>query len=346
MYRGTSRPEKKVIHVGQHGDYAGGIAQVVNVYLTWRIPQLEIAAWRTTRGRRDFLAPWFSLVTLGRLIFAARRQDSLLVFHLSQGGSWLREGTLLRIARRLGWRSVAQIHGSGFVSYAKRHSEAVRKVLEAAERSYVLSDDSAAAISQLLGSNGSVVRIRNLVSMPESSWKSTTIVFGGSVGRRKGVDTLVAAWESASLRLPNWRLIVAGPHEPGFILPPLERMQVTGALSNREVGDLLSKALVAVLPSRAEALPMFLLEAMSHGCVPVSTEVGQIKELVEDIGVTVPAGDSTLLAGALISLCNSEDLAARGQAARRRVSEQYSEDTQRQHLVKEWMKDLEPRRIR
>jgi glycosyltransferase involved in cell wall biosynthesis len=68
------------------------------------------------------------------------------------------------------------------------------------------------------------------------------------------------------------------------------------------VQDALASASIAVLPSREEAFPMFLVEAMAHGCAIVATDVGGVRELMGDAGVLVPADDADALGAALAGL--------------------------------------------
>ena len=56
---------------------------------------------------------------------------------------------------------------------------------------------------------------------------------------------------------------------------------------------------MAVLPSREEAFPMFLLEAMAHRCAIVATDVGGVQELMGSAGELVPSGDADALGRAL-----------------------------------------------
>ena len=66
-------------------------------------------------------------------------------------------------------------------------------------------------------------------------------------------------------------------------------MTMLGTVERDEVLRRLSRAAIPVLPSRYEALPMSLLEAMAHGCAVVATPVRQVEELVDGCGVLLPA---------------------------------------------------------
>ena len=84
---------------------------------------------------------------------------------------------------------------------------------------------------------------------------------------------------------------------------------------------------VFCLPSRAEGLPLVLLEAMSRARPVVATAVGGTPELVEHekTGLLVPPGDVGALREALERLLRDPDLARRlGENAGRRVRQRFS----------------------
>lgn len=62
----------------------------------------------------------------------------------------------------------------------------------------------------------------------------------------------------------------------------LDNFYVTGALSNTLTKKLISISDVLVLTSQFEGVPMVILEAMSLGIPVVSTNVGAIKEIIDD----------------------------------------------------------------
>ena len=67
----------------------------------------------------------------------------------------------------------------------------------------------------------------------------------------------------------------SGPDQREFLLYSAQslvdgQMRFVGSLSNQQVRTLMSRSDVFVLPSAFEGLPISLLEAMSHGLVPVS----------------------------------------------------------------------------
>lgn len=94
-----------------------------------------------------------------------------------------------------------------------------------------------------------------------------------------------------------------------------------------DVPDLMQAADVVCLTSRAEALPMVILEAMALGRPVIATAVGGIAETVLDgqTGVVTPVDDGGALTRALLALADdSAALEAMAAAARHRYEEHYS----------------------
>jgi glycosyltransferase involved in cell wall biosynthesis len=88
-----------------------------------------------------------------------------------------------------------------------------------------------------------------------------------------------------------------------------------------DVAPALGEADVFVLSSRSEGMPMSVLEAMAAGLPVVATDVGGLRELVdEQNGVLVPRDDARSLAEALTRLVVDGDLRRRlGAASRQRA---------------------------
>lgn len=76
-----------------------------------------------------------------------------------------------------------------------------------------------------------------------------------------------------------------------------ERVRLLGEQSN--VAEFFEAEDIFCLSSRSEALPISLLEAMSRGLVPVVTDVGSCKEVVEGCGLVVPPENPAALREAL-----------------------------------------------
>ncbi len=109
------------------------------------------------------------------------------------------------------------------------------------------------------------------------------------------------------------------------------RLGVAGRVSflgqRDDVGRLVCAYDVVALPSLSESLPFSLLEGMACARPAVATDVGGVRELVEDgvSGYVVPPADPAALADALVGLlCDPQAAERMGRAARRRVEERFS----------------------
>jgi glycosyltransferase involved in cell wall biosynthesis len=81
----------------------------------------------------------------------------------------------------------------------------------------------------------------------------------------------------------------------------------------RDVDAILPGCDLFVLPSRDDAFPTVLLEAMAAGLPAVASAVGGIPEIVtpDVTGVLVPPGDAETLAAAIVDLLHDAPRAAR-----------------------------------
>ena len=332
-----------VVHVGEAGPVPCGMAQVVNEYLSWPFSSLDVQAMVSTRGHRgDRLSPVLTAACAVRMLgcrFSGR--PHAFVVHLSSGGSFVREGGLALLARTLRFPVAVQLHGSVFAPFAAAHPRLVRAVLCRADAVYLLTSQTQRLVEGLLGpaSRPRLVKVANGVAVPEElPAKERVVVFAGIVGERKGADVLLEAWRLVQSRHPGWLLVLAGPVEPEIAALPVPPATVLpGQLQRAEVQEWQARAAVAVLPSRDEALPMFLLEAMARGCAVVGTPVGDVAMLLDGCGRVVPVDDTDALAETLTGLLSDpEAVAELGDAARARVVERYAAATLVPTFEYEW----------
>jgi glycosyltransferase involved in cell wall biosynthesis len=92
-----------------------------------------------------------------------------------------------------------------------------------------------------------------------------------------------------------------------------------------DVPALLSLADLAVIPSRAEAMPMVLIEAMALGVPVVGTDVGDIRHIVEESGsgIAVPVDDPDAFLAACHEILSDRGLSERLSESARAQSKNY-----------------------
>ena len=161
-----------------------------------------------------------------------------------------------------------------------------------------------------------------------------TIAMVACLREEKRVDVLIDAAPLILARHPEAEILIVGD---GACRAELEARARANHVAERvrflghrdDVPAVLADADIFVLPSRSEAFPNAILEAMMSGLPIVASSVGGIPELVEDgrTGRLVPPGDTAQLAAATIDILDNPDRATQmGKTARRRIEEQYSFD--------------------
>lgn len=334
-----------LVHVGIMGEQPGGMAQVVNEYLTWQFEDVQITGMLTTTGRHDPKALFRSIACAYKLLIARCGKNPVAaVFHLSQRGSFVREGMLLWWASRLGIPTAAQIHGSQFVEFSHAYPQIVKLCLQNANKVYTLTDRTSRAVEILFDDNTGpvIVKVRNAVALPPDprSTQSRKIVMAGLLGRRKGVDVLLAAWTKLAHVYPDWELDLVGPRSSDIAeWPTMPGLNYIGAEAHHDLMARIDDSEIAVLVARDEALPMFLLEAMARSCAVVTTSVGQIPELVTpECGRIVRVGDIAETAEAIKELiCDEPMRRKQGAECRSRIAKAYSSEAVRPILHSEWV---------
>jgi glycosyltransferase involved in cell wall biosynthesis len=152
----------------------------------------------------------------------------------------------------------------------------------------------------------------------------------GSIGRlerQKGYDVLVDALPA----LPDATAVLVGDgaerdalEEQARELDVADRLRLEGW--REDARRLLTTFDVFVLPSRLEALPLVLIEALLAGLPVVATDVGSVSELVTpDVGVLVPPEEPQALGAALAALlADPQARATLGSAGRSRALERFT----------------------
>ncbi|MDP4086640.1 MAG: glycosyltransferase [Bacillota bacterium] len=134
-------------------------------------------------------------------------------------------------------------------------------------------------------------------------YKNKTIVSTGRIVDDKGFDVLIEAFAKVANELPGWKLEIYGEGPAKKYLNSL--IKILG-MENRvflkgqtgDVQSVLAKSSFFVLASKAEGLPMSLIEAQSIGLPCISTDCAPgIREIITEYkdGLMAPVGDVPFL---------------------------------------------------
>lgn len=289
-----------------------------------------------TRGKGGLLAaqPIFAMALLRFASLVASNKADLLHIHLSGRGSTYRKAMLARAARLFSKPYVLQLHGTDYREFWEQSHPTIRHEIDQmflhASRTIVLGDYwSKVVLDRLPSLKGKVIVLKNATkaasspSRPAAASEPLRITFLGQLGSRKGSAEFLSA---LALLKDNagWAATLAGDgaigeaREQADVAGLASRIDIPGWLELRARDALLQNTDVLVLPSRAENLPMVILEAFAYGVPVVSTPVGAIPEVVKDghNGLLVEPGDVVALSHAIGRLIDDRPLRQRmGEAA-------------------------------
>nr|WP_239057271.1 glycosyltransferase family 4 protein [Desulfovibrio sp. JC010] len=119
---------------------------------------------------------------------------------------------------------------------------------------------------------------------PETEQDKINILYAGKINRAKGVPWMLR--NLAKLKhLPFHLHLVGGGSGPEkqecleLAAALGEKVTIHGILPHQELGKLMRRSQIFILPSFFEGLPLVLLEALACGCRVVTTDLPGVKEL-------------------------------------------------------------------
>lgn len=153
------------------------------------------------------------------------------------------------------------------------------------------------------------------------------ILFLGRFSPEKGCHLLVDAYEKLDT---DTTLVMAGAssyceeYSRQLRAHAGARIKLLDWVSGEVLDELLTNAMIFVLPSDLEGLSLALLDAMGAGLCVLTSDVAENREAVDGAGFTFRRGDVSDLADRLrFLIANPAVREAAGQAAKRRVREHY-----------------------
>lgn len=234
---------------------------------------------------------------------------------------------------------VVHVHGSSFDEFVEAASVpvgALQSVVFHASDAVIVLSEYWRDVLATRASDETLVVVPNAVDPdrydPEWGTDPQHLVYISAHIERKGIGETIAALERLDDRGIEFEATIGGDGPLSARADELaartETVDYVGYVSEADKRAILDAGSIYVLPTRAEGLPIAILEAMAGGNAIVSTDVGSIPSVVdESTGELVAPGDVDDLVDTLEYLVTHPDATARrGTESRRRVKRDYNWD--------------------
>jgi len=303
--------------------YARGLTAALKERSDLRVIELgggEVVPRGTLRkkiltARQDFLwYPW--------LARSKARRENADVYH-----SPLPRGPLTRGRPPF----VVTVHDLAQIHYAETTtrwsriyaSVTLRRVVEAADRIIVDSQDTAADLGSTLKIPDERIRVVRLgidpifLHLPAAQPVVPTpyVLFVGTPEPRKNLPRLIEAMTLLRKRGFSERLVIAGAGGWGDVSLRSENVDHLGRVSDHQLASLYAHASCLALPSLHEGFGLPAIEAMACGAPVVAGRSGALPEITGGAAVLVdPLSPASIADGIAQAIEDRESLVARGRA--------------------------------
>ena len=303
----------------------GGMVSVVKNYLNYKDwEDVDIRYIPThINANKYVLVLYFMWAYIKILCLALIGKVDIVHLHTAERGSFFRKAFLVQTFNILGIKTVMHHHAAEFelfyTSLSERRKKYVRHILELTDLNIVLGEEFA----QLLRNKASKAKVKVLYnavgtySYNPYNKDARNILFLGVLCERKGVYNLLQAIKLLDPQIDKTiKLYLCGDGEMEKVKQMIKELGISHRIAHLGwiVGEqkklFMANAMVNVLPSYNEGLPMTILETMAYGIPNISTSIASIPEVLHnnDNGFLVKPGDIDALAEVLKKIIENSSL--------------------------------------
>lgn len=333
----------KVLMIGVDRSSVGGMLTVVNNYMNDKEfvnkTNLKYIPSVIKTGKVGKIL--FFLFALVRIVFniVFKRYD-IVHIHMSTRTSVWREGLICKVASLLGCKVLIHIHADiepWYNDLSPRLKNLASSIFNTADSIALLGYKWVPFMQSIVHSKNKIKVLYNAVEVPKSNLynsNSKNIIFVGMLTPLKGINEMFEAFKKLDAKIDScYKLHIYGPDKNGNIDRMIlkfnlkDRVKYCGWLGNDGKDSVYRDALINILPSYTEALPMSILETMSYGIPNIATTVGAIPEVIKnDVnGILIKPKSSEELENAILKLLeNKERLIAYSSEAYKTVCSKFS----------------------
>lgn len=228
--------------------------------------------------------------------------------------------------------SVIKLHGNfSYFDHLKKERSFNKSIyrkehylIQNANKVLAISEFSKKVVKDIFNYSKEIAVIFNGISVnhsviykEDSDFKS--VVFAGTLAEKKGILSLILAWEKVVTEVPSAKLFLYGKGDEG-IIGKINRLmsdktrgtiELKGYVSSYTLPEIYKSASCAVFPSYAESFGMAPLESMLIGCPTIFTRRASGEELITngENGLLIDPDDIHGIADAIIEMLSNRKLA-------------------------------------
>ncbi|MCG4879041.1 glycosyltransferase family 4 protein [Amedibacillus dolichus] len=328
----------KVLMVGPARNVKGGMTTVVDNYFKFGLQTVVDLDYCESINDKTKIQKAFKEVRGWLQYISKINKYDIIHIHMASGRSTYRKIKYLVLAKKKKKKVIVHVHGGGFSDFynslTRDKKEKIRKGLSQADRLIVLSESWKVFFSDII-SNNKINVLYNGVEIPNKFNKkldNDNIIFLGRLCEDKGIYELLSALQCLKNEYPNILLNICGSGENEKVLNFIKKrdlsdnVKLIGWVSDLDKATQLKENSIFVLPSKFEAMPVSLLEAMAYENVPICTNVGGVSQIIEDgiNGILIKDNCKETICFALRNiLCNAKKKKEMAKAARVTVKNKF-----------------------
>ena len=315
----ASRTDARVLMVGPDRSLRGGIVTVADGYFDAGLAERCAAlAYQGTGVGSNLLTKSIAFAGVLPAYRRSLRDFDIVHLHISAKGSFKRKTLMAAMARKAGKCVILHEHSGEFArdfeASDDAYREKVREAFNGADRVIVLSEEWRDYFAEnVMRDAGRLSVLHNGVPIPEkpcSPCSHQGVLFLGRLDANKSPDVLLRASKDVLGACPGMRIVLGGDGDIDRYkalakeLGIADRCDFLGWVSGEDKERLFKEAGIYCLPSKNEAMPMSVMEAMSYGVPVITTNVGGVPQLIEDgvDGLLIDVDDIGRLSSLLLEL--------------------------------------------
>lgn len=208
----------------------------------------------------------------------------------------LREAVIVFWSLIFGIPILVHVHGGTFLMKKCKNPLLliiIKFMFSSAKKVVVLSEIEKQKLLELYAVNAFVlhnaVDTKFYTPIINKNWsKKKTVLFIGRLHESKGLEDIVEAFKTTYIKTPFLFVLCGEGELKDYLIQCLDPImgkdfQFLGIVSGEKKRDIIQKSDIFLLPSRyGEGLPISLLETMSCGLIPLTTDDASMKYILKD----------------------------------------------------------------